>query len=53
MLSAGSQSFTYDANGNTLTRDDGGAVTQYAYDSLNRLVSQVAPDSHHHVFYLR
>jgi len=39
-------SYTYDGNGNLLTRTDAaGRVTQYQYDALNRLIRVTAPDN--------
>jgi RHS repeat-associated protein len=37
--------YTYDGNGNVLTRSDAaGRITRYAYDALNRLTTLTAPD---------
>ena len=44
-------SYTYDSNGNTLTRSNGLATDTYSYDAENRLVSadvQIAPVSGRH-----
>jgi RHS repeat-associated protein len=43
---AGQQvSYTYDGNGNVLTRTDASnRITRYAYDALNRLTTLTAPD---------
>ena len=39
-----SESFTYDANANQITRTDGlGNVTNYTYDSVGNLLKQTDP----------
>jgi len=38
MSGAESASYSYDANGNRLTRSSGGSTDQYGYDFENRLV---------------
>jgi RHS repeat-associated protein len=38
-------SFLYDANGNTIQKDDSGIVTHYAYGSKDRLERVTLPDS--------
>src|ERR1035437_6674191 len=39
MLTAGPSSFTYDGNGNRLTKTTGSATLSYTFDALNRLAS--------------
>ena len=40
-----SEHFTYDANGNVLSKTDfNGETTSYAYDTFNRLVRKDYPD---------
>jgi RHS repeat-associated protein len=43
LLGAGPASFTYDDNGNTLTRTDSSGTTAYAWDFENRLKSVTLP----------
>jgi RHS repeat-associated protein len=43
MLTAGSTTFTYDKNGNQLTETNSSGTTTNSYDSVNRLISSLAP----------
>ncbi len=43
LISNSAATFTYDANGNTLTKTNGSGTTQYAWDFENRLTSAVIP----------
>jgi RHS repeat-associated protein len=45
MTAAGSVMYTYDSNGNTLTRTDSNGTTAYAWDFENRLASVTLPGS--------
>jgi RHS repeat-associated protein len=45
-VQVGSESFEYDANGNLITRTNGGNVTRYGWDEDNRLVSVDRGDVH-------
>ncbi|MCS6862142.1 MAG: RHS repeat protein [Abditibacteriales bacterium] len=44
MLTAGDVSFTYDANGNTLSRTVGGQTTSYTWDYENKLTQMTYPN---------
>jgi RHS repeat-associated protein len=41
LLSAGTSSFTYEGNGNQITKTTAGSVVNYGWDALNRLTSVV------------
>jgi len=43
LLTAGTESFTWDANGNVITRTVGVDTTSYTFDPLNRLTQVVDP----------
>jgi len=43
LTSTPSLSFTYDNNGNTLSKTTSGAMTQYSWDFENRLSSVILP----------
>jgi RHS repeat-associated protein len=46
----GTATFTYDADGNMVSRTDGGQTTTYAYDINNRLTEVVEPDGTTHTY---
>jgi len=45
LTSNSAASYTYDSNGNTLTKTISGASTRYTWDFENRLTSAVLPGS--------
>ncbi len=45
VTAAGTATYTYDDNGNTLTKTDAGGTTTYAWDFENQLVSAQLPNS--------
>lgn len=43
LLSAGNVTFSYDANGNMIRREEGASVTEFAYDFNHRLIEVTHP----------